>query len=233
MSTDNDKQIKPTTETPKREECQARASGYGCEGYPCHRIKGHSGPHEILDKDDCPHQWGGARTTAETPKPETPFEAKGEQAAAIEASEFIEHLADEIGITKDIWIRRSTRKLAARDAKRDAARDAATLQMADTEIGKRFAQREPSSMAWYEPVHVASEVLQELALANRDALAEHDAVLLRAIAEIIKQVQMFCDTDDNAKQGLIVTILALANRAALRDAAPKVDSSDTHKEGNK
>lgn len=47
-----------TPQKESREECQARASGYGCEGYPCHRLRGHEGPHEVLDKDDCPHRWG-------------------------------------------------------------------------------------------------------------------------------------------------------------------------------
>ena len=49
----------PNVHQREHRECQQRASGYGVEGYPCHREFGHRGPHEVLDKDDCPHRWGG------------------------------------------------------------------------------------------------------------------------------------------------------------------------------
>lgn len=38
-------------------ECQEVSFSYGSYGYPCRRIAGHEGPHEVLDKDDCPHMW--------------------------------------------------------------------------------------------------------------------------------------------------------------------------------
>jgi hypothetical protein len=43
----------------KFEECQCLSLDYGSYGYPCHLRKNHEGPHEVLDKDDCPHQFGG------------------------------------------------------------------------------------------------------------------------------------------------------------------------------
>jgi hypothetical protein len=41
----------------RHEECQALSLDYGSMGYPCHLEKNHKGPHEVLDKDDCPHHW--------------------------------------------------------------------------------------------------------------------------------------------------------------------------------
>jgi hypothetical protein len=40
-----------------RRECQARDVGSYGSDYPCHLLVGHEGPHECLDKDDCPHHW--------------------------------------------------------------------------------------------------------------------------------------------------------------------------------
>lgn len=39
------------------EFCGVRCWESGTYGYPCIRLRGHSGEHECLDKDDCPHRW--------------------------------------------------------------------------------------------------------------------------------------------------------------------------------
>lgn len=52
-------------------ECQAIDYGpysYGSQ-YPCRRKLGHKGPHECLDKDDCPHTWPNKSESAERREP--------------------------------------------------------------------------------------------------------------------------------------------------------------------
>jgi hypothetical protein len=42
-----------------KRECQAIDYGpysYGAQ-YPCYLLEWHKGPHQCLDKDDCPHNW--------------------------------------------------------------------------------------------------------------------------------------------------------------------------------
>ena len=59
-----------------RRECQAVDYGpysYGAQ-YPCHLTKGHDGPHECMDKDDCPHTWKNraAPSPASSPRKDAP-----------------------------------------------------------------------------------------------------------------------------------------------------------------
>ena len=196
-------QRKPNAETPKLDERERRRQEYN-------RLNAKMGG--TLGPMSPPSREAKVKSTSETPKPETPFEAQGKQAGAMERGEFAEHIYDiftrpaKNEPVKFVLIR----SLAARDAKRDAdwqrKLDLVELQnrglveacnrsvkraVAAQKIGETVALREALNIVRnqvrYE--HIISALLALIPSDGQSLVDKHDAeIRAEARSEIMRLI---------------------------------------------